>query len=193
MNQEIFLSINSFRSPAIDALMNFGTELGNFWNIPWLVIFLVASLLAQTKFRRLPFLLSREKLIELISALVIGYIVTGLIVAALKFGLHMPRPSVIYGPHVMHSVELPDSPFSLPSGHSAFAMLVTATLWRFSSITFRFALAVFVLWVGVSRINLGMHFPLDVILGYIAGLFGVWCAYRVLTWRSKGRALSWRF
>ncbi len=187
MNQELFLAINSIRSPFIDGLMNFGTRLGNFWNMPWLVAFLLVTLVASKKYEKLQLPLYGPKLTELIAALLVGYIVSGLIVSALKFGLQMPRPSAVYGNGVMHSLESPDSPFSLPSGHSAFAMLVAATFWRFSGLVFKIILAVLVLWVGFSRINLGMHFPSDVVIGYMAGLFSAWCAYRVLTTPSSGQ------
>ncbi len=181
MNQELFLAINSIRSPFIDEFMNFGTRLGNFWNMLWLVALLLVVLVVRRKYDRLSIVPSAPVLVEMISALIIGYIVSGLIVSALKFGLHMPRPSVVYGNGIIHSLESPDSPFSLPSGHSAFAMLVAATLWRFSGHLLRSILVLVVMWVGISRVNLGMHFLSDVILGYMAGLFGAWCAYRILT------------
>lgn len=154
--------------------------------MPWLLAFLLALFFVSKRFPQHSFLPHSSELAQLITALIIGYVVAGLIVSALKFGLRVPRPSALYGQGVVHSWESVDSPFSLPSGHSAFAILVAATFWRSFSYAMRFALSIVVLWVGFSRINLGMHFPSDVILGYIAGLFGWWCADRVLTRRSSG-------
>jgi membrane-associated phospholipid phosphatase len=65
---------------------------------------------------------------------------------------------------------VPEFHHSLPSGHASFAMLLTASLWPVLNRSWRVAGVVFVLWVGISRISLGAHFPADVIAGFLSSL-----------------------
>jgi membrane-associated phospholipid phosphatase len=66
---------------------------------------------------------------------------------------------------------------SLPSGHSSFAMMVVASLWPVLTRWLRVAGVCFVVWVGVSRISLGAHFPADVLAGFILSLAVVLLVY----------------
>jgi membrane-associated phospholipid phosphatase len=67
-------------------------------------------------------------------------------------------------------VGAPELQYSLPSGHASFAMLLAAGLWPAFTRPGRLVLTVFVLWVGLSRISLGAHFPADVAAGYLSSL-----------------------
>ena len=187
MNNFLFCVINQYRYPALDIFMNLGTVLGNFFNMFWVVpFFLVAGLFFPMRKITLPGV-RKIKISEIVFLLLVGYVITGILVTALKFGLHMPRPSVVFGSYVVHSWEIPDSPYSFPSGHSAFAMLIAATFWmRTNKIMLKAALLLYIVWVGVSRINLGMHFPFDVLSGFAIGAFSAWLANNVLS-SLKGR------
>ena len=76
----------------------------------------------------------------------------------------------------MHVLHRPVEP-TLPSGHSSFAMLVTASLWPVLNGRWRVAGACFVLWVGISRMSLGAHFPADVLAGFLSSLAVVLLVY----------------
>lgn len=176
MNEHLFFLINSIRSPAVDTFMELGTRLGNFFNMPWLLLFLAGLLVLARTRPGMRVGLSPSTLAGLMVALVLGYALSGLLVASLKFGLQLPRPSVVLGAQVLHSHEIPDSPYSFPSGHSAFAMLVAASFWRRTGRMLKALLVAYVLWVGISRVSLGMHFPGDVLSGYAVGALGAWSA-----------------
>jgi len=94
---------------------------------------------------------------------------------ALKSAFHRPRPTLFFGavPHT----------YSFPSGHSMFSFcfygvlagLLTA---RIDSRPLRIliwivAAAALVLSIGLSRIYLGVHYPSDVLAGYLAGAIWV--------------------
>jgi len=63
-----------------------------------------------------------------------------------------------------------DLQHSLPSGHTIFAATIAASLWPIAGSRLRLALTLFVIWVGLSRISLGIHFPADVVYGAIIGV-----------------------
>lgn len=71
---------------------------------------------------------------------------------------------------------LPETSYSFPSGHAMASMAVSAALvclvwhrksWRWPALS---AGALFVLLVGISRIYLGVHYPSDVMAGWLASL-----------------------
>ena len=181
MNNFLFCIINQYRYPSLDIFMNVGTVLGNFFNMFWVLpLFLVAGLFFPMRKIAIPGF-RKIQISEIVFLLLVGYIITGILVTVLKFGLHMPRPSVVFGSYVVHSWEIPDSPYSFPSGQSAFAMLIAATFWmRTNKIMLKAILLIYIVWVGLSRINLGMHFPFDVVSGFAIGAFSAWLANNVL-------------
>jgi phosphatidylglycerophosphatase B len=91
----------------------------------------------------------------------------------LKFAFHRQRPSPFFGV-ALHS-------WSFPSGHSLFSFCfygvlggllihrVKPLLWRIAIWCFAVAL---VAAIGISRIYLGVHYPSDVLAGYLAA--AVW-------------------
>lgn len=104
-----------------------------------------------------------------------GFLITHL----LKELISRPRPDIV--PHLSHV-----STHSFPSGHTMISAVVylalgaiTATVvgrrrlkWYVLSIAFLLTLI-----VGVSRVYLGVHYPTDVLAGWIAGL-----AWALLCW-----------
>jgi membrane-associated phospholipid phosphatase len=98
----------------------------------------------------------------------VAYLLDGALLGWLKPMLDFPRPPLALPPGSVHLVGEPEFHHSLPSGHSAFAMLVTASLWPALNRWGKLAGAGFVLWVGLSRISLGVHFPADVVAGFLS-------------------------
>ena len=93
----------------------------------------------------------------------------------LKFAFHRARPVPFFGP-------IPRT-YSFPSGHSLFSFCFYGVLagllaGRVRSMSARVLIwlvaALLVLAIGLSRIYLGVHYPSDVIAGYLAGT--IWAA-----------------
>jgi undecaprenyl-diphosphatase len=91
----------------------------------------------------------------------------------LKLAFHRPRPIAFYGTS-------PTS-YSFPSGHALgsfcfygvlAAVLASRATGRKSKFLIWLAAALLVGMIGLSRIYLGVHYPSDVIAGYLAG--AVW-------------------
>lgn len=67
---------------------------------------------------------------------------------------------------------------SFPSGHATlFAALGMIIFFRYRKAGIFFLLCAFV--IGISRIIVGIHFPLDVLFGWILGCFVAWLVYRL--------------
>lgn len=104
----------------------------------------------------------------------------------LKLAFHRARPVPFFGP-------VP-STYSFPSGHSLFSFCFYGVLagllaGRVRSVPARVLIwltaALLVASIGLSRIYLGVHYPSDVIAGYLAGT--IWAASMVALdrWRRR--------
>jgi undecaprenyl-diphosphatase len=115
----------------------------------------------------------------------------GLLLSSLLKGwFNRPRPEIV--PHLSYVYTS-----SFPSGHSMLAAVVYLTLGSLlaASVTRRrikayilFVAILLTTLVGVSRVYLGVHYPTDVLAGWMAGLAWsllVWLAARKL--QSGGR------
>lgn len=91
---------------------------------------------------------------------------------AFKLAFHSPRPFWV-DPRV-HALRFEDS-FGIPSGHAQNA----AAVWGMVGAVVRrgwvwVVMILLVFLVGISRLVLGMHFPSDVIAGWLIGAAVVW-------------------
>jgi undecaprenyl-diphosphatase len=105
---------------------------------------------------------------------------------ALKHAFHRQRPQPFFGPP-LHS-------YSFPSGHALcsfcfYAVLAGLIADRVRSLAVRVAVglaaASMVIAIGLSRIYLGMHYPSDVIAGYLAAAVWVATLLALDRWRVR--------
>jgi undecaprenyl-diphosphatase len=102
--------------------------------------------------------------------LALGLVVDAILVYTLKTMIHRPRP---YEVLPITPLELVDNFRSLPSGHTSRAFLSAMILSKFYS---KYMVVFFVIAasIGLSRVYIGVHYPLDVIVGAITGsLLGI--------------------
>jgi membrane-associated phospholipid phosphatase len=88
--------------------------------------------------------------------------------SALKIAFHSPRPYWIN--REIMPLEI-NSSFGMPSGHAQNAVCICGVLAWAIRRPWAWVLAIgLCLFIGVSRVYLGVHFPRDIIVGYAVGL-----------------------
>lgn len=156
LNKSLFLLINHIHAPILDQIMLSASWLGH----PNLYPFYMAALLLLTWFRPLTMPLSN------VVVFAVSYVATSLIIVPIiKAGLDFSRPSTVFGEHAITILGNPEQFHSFPSGHSAFAVLMAASLMPGIPRGGKLLLLLFALLVCFSRISVGAHFPVDVVGG----------------------------
>ena len=108
---------------------------------------------------------------------------------SLKLAFHRPRPTPYFGavPHT----------YSFPSGHALYSFCFYGVLagllaYRIRSLALRIVVwtlaAVLILGIGLSRIYLGVHYPTDVVGGYLTAT--IWVAAMITVDRMRLRRSS---
>lgn len=160
-------AIISFRSLPLTAFFLFMTDMGD--KVAYLVITVAIGV----------YFLLRHRSWKFIFQIVLVLGLSTLSNVAIKKVINRARPS---GEHLVHVDTL-----SFPSGHSMSAMafygfliylVLQSGLNRFITSMIITFLLLIILSVGVSRIYLGVHFPSDVVAGYMGGL--IWVTFCVI-------------
>jgi len=101
------------------------------------------------------------------------------------------RPSVSYIPHVLPELQMGFQRFCYPSGHAGTALVAFASLivlawaWPRLRVGVLTAGGLLILCCGYGRVYMGVHWPTDVLAGYLLGTS--WLAIGLLVGRRDGR------
>ena len=112
--------------------------------------------------------------------LAFSYLASAMVNVGVKILVQAPRPfevlSGIEGKRV-HTA----TGYSFPSGHTQGAAgVLTAAALLLRRFWFSCLAAVLMLLIALSRVYLGVHWPLDVIAGLLLGVLSAWGTYRLL-------------
>ena len=109
--------------------------------------------------------------------------VGGVLTQALKYSINRPRPGVTYTDILAYEGE---RALSFPSGHTSLAFsTATALCLKYPK---WYVIVPSCLWagaVGYSRMNLGVHYPSDVLAGALLGAGSAFVTYKVNNWFWK--------
>lgn len=151
----ILLAIHNTANSQLDVLAAMLTKLGVFWGV-----FPIATVTALVLFRRRQWRALAYLMTTLVGSIIIN--------RTAKVLLHRVRPHLWESP-------APEFDYGFPSGHAMSSMTLVAVLvilswssrWRWSVLMVG---AVFVLVIGWTRLYLGVHYPSDILAGWMASV-----------------------
>ncbi|MEH2405308.1 phosphatase PAP2 family protein [Nostoc sp.] len=151
----LLLAIHSTAQPKLDVFISYLTKLGVFWGVFPAGAMISLLLLIRRRWRALEFLLTAS----------VGSIIINQTVKRL---LHRARPHLWVTP-------APEFDYGFPSGHAMASMTLVAVLiilswnsrWRWFVVIIG---TLFVLIIGWTRLYLGVHYPSDVLAGWMVAL-----------------------
>jgi len=155
----ILSHLQVFDSKILEQTMKVVTQLGDKWGA--IVLVLAAAFV---------FVVKKHNIESLLLVAVGAFSLVG---RELKLLVDRPRPSL----DIVHVLDTEISS-SFPSGHAIFALAFFGTLFYFLGIyiarpilrrTAQAGMVVLVLLIGMSRVYLGVHWPSDVVGGYLVG------------------------
>ena len=166
-DQKVTEFIISFRSPQLNKVFQFITELGDFYG--YLILTALCAIGFYLRFKNWQYVL------EMLFVMIIA----GLSNLALKQVINRARPDAAH----LVAVET----LSYPSGHAMSAIAFYGFLiylfynFKMNTLLKTSIILIFsflILAIGISRIYLGVHFPSDVVGGFIAGF--IWIIFCII-------------
>ena len=85
----------------------------------------------------------------------------------------IPRPHI-----ALDSLTLSDSLYSFPSGHTTFFFALAMAMYFYHR-KLAYSIALFGMAVGLARVSIGYHYPIDIIGGAILGIVVGYVGHRV--------------
>jgi len=164
-NTWLFYTLNGWHNDVSDAVMQLGSLLGD--HERFAVYLLALVLVAWWRVGRGD---NAQRWFNVVVVFSAAYVLDGIIVGWLKHALDFPRPPAALPLESIHLGTPPEYRHSFPSGHAVFAMTCVASLWPLLPRAGHIAAVLFVFWVALSRVNLGVHFPADVVAGALLAL-----------------------
>ncbi|WP_458405324.1 phosphatase PAP2 family protein [Methanobrevibacter sp.] len=168
INEILFIYINQFlQNPTLDIIMPAITHFGGFI---WLILIVIALIIVAS-------ITKRQTLKKIAIIALIALIFSDLITVLIKNYVHNPRPFM-----ALDNVRLliaENDPNSFPSGHATSTLAVVSVfllnmedLVKKHHIIVDVVLAVFAVLIMFSRVYCGVHYPADVLVGALIGIFG---------------------
>ena len=168
-NLTLFLKINSFSKYTGDM----------FWVV--LTIFadgLVSFIILLPWIKRKP---------QLIWAVLLAAIMFTIFGQVIKRVVDVARPPQVLSSDVFHLIGPDWGQHAFPSGHAAMIfMLAGVFVFTISRTWLRWLLIVFASLVALSRVVVGVHWPLDILAGAAIGWAGVWVGLLLSKYSSWG-------
>lgn len=170
LDNGIIAWVYNLRNPRLTEIMKNMTNLG-----AWPILAMTAVIIVFLVWKK-----HQKEAVLFLTVLVMGLAIN----MSLKVLIQRPRPNL--APLIV------ESSYSYPSGHAmnsfVFYGMIAFYVYRFTrnkraSLVIGTVCAMLVLMIGFSRVYLGVHYPTDVLAGYIAG--GAWFVTAILIEKSE--------
>lgn len=177
MDNQFRAQVHAQASPALTVFMRWATQSGSLVPLTILSVAGVSGLLFLKEWRRA-------------GMLAIAMIGTWVLNDTLKDAFQRARPDPYFG-------ILPPHNYSFPSGHSLFsfcffgligAMFIPQLRTGIQRIAACSLVAIVIVLVGFSRVYLGVHYPTDVVGGWLVGL--AWLSAVIALYPERPRRLE---
>jgi undecaprenyl-diphosphatase len=180
LDTQLFIYLNSLGSETYDVLWLIITK-----QVNWIPFFLFLFYLIYKKLG----IKQTGCLLLFVAVLVLA---TDQITNLFKYTFQRPRPC--NNPEINTFIRIVQtrSSFSFFSGHAANTMAVATFLYFIFKRQFKYFGLLF-LWpliFAYSRIYLGLHYPLDILSGYLCGLILGYLMYKAYQWALKNNFLK---
>ena len=175
LDTQLFVYLNSLGSETYDGLWLIITKQFN-----WIPFFLLLFYLIYKKLG----IKQTGYLLIFVAVLVLA---TDQLTNLFKYTFQRPRPC--NNPEINTFIRIVQirTSFSFFSGHAANTMAVASFLYFIFKNQFKYFWLLF-LWpliFAYSRIYLGLHYPIDILTGYLFGFVLGWLMYKVYQWSLK--------
>nr|WP_315258599.1 phosphatase PAP2 family protein [uncultured Flavobacterium sp.] len=175
LDTQLFIYLNSLGSETYDGLWLFITK-----QVNWIPFFLLLFYLIYKKLG----IKQTGYLLIFVAVLVLA---TDQLTNLFKYTFQRPRPC--NNPEINTFIRIVQTrtSFSFFSGHAANTMAVATFLYLIFNNQFKYFWLLF-LWpliFAYSRIYLGLHYPIDILTGYLFGFVLGWLMYKVYQWALK--------
>lgn len=168
INLNLFYQIYNLsgQNPVLDQLMIIGAETSIY------IVFLLVALIT---------ILGRAKEKKAALLIILSLAISLLIIKVIRNFYLEARPfvSLAITPLIQHMADA-----SFPSTHSS-AMASVAFTYTFYKSKFALLFLILMLWVGFARIFVGVHYPLDILGGFLVGLLSVSLSWIIKKWLKK--------
>ncbi len=176
MNHDIFFSLYNLAHQSIftDWVIVFSTSLFGKMMIVLAIIFLVFHTDGVFDYKK-PFLQLKNKILEMTLVLFSILIPWG-ISAVIKYVVASPRPFLVF--EEIKPLFLHGGFDSFPSGHATFFSALAVSLFlRHKRIGIIYIVVALI--VSLARVASGVHFPIDILAGWIIGSTGAFVLYKI--------------
>lgn len=169
LDVQLLVYLNGLGSESYDGLWLFITK-----QINWIPFFILLFYLIYKK-------IGRKQTLYVMLFIAVLILITDQCTNLFKYGVQRPRPC--NNPEIKTIIRIVQSrsSFSFFSGHAANSMAAAMFIYHLIKPYFKYAFLLF-LWpliFAYSRIYLGLHYPLDILCGYLFGMMTGLFMYRM--------------